>query len=45
MIEELIGTLSYDISRVLTNRVGWRRPVLGCADIVVLVRERVEKEV
>lgn len=45
MIEELVGALGYDIGRVLTDRVGWRRSVLCGADIVILVRKRVKKEV
>lgn len=45
MIEELVGALGHDIGGILTDGVGWRRPVLGGADIVVLVRKRVKKEV
>lgn len=45
MIEELVGALGHDIGRILTDGVGWRRAVLSGADIVVLVRKRVKKEV
>lgn len=45
MIEEFVGAVGHDIGGILADRVGRRRSVLGGADIVVLVRKRVKKEV
>lgn len=45
MIEELVGALGHDIGGIPADGVGGTRSVLGGADIVVLVRKRVKKEV